>query len=56
MQLKKEKPLTVFSQMHTGFKKHFKESLLLLCGKQTAEDQEQKPEVYCEAIFKIMGA
>lgn len=40
--------------MHADLSEHFKVPLLLLCGKQTAEDAGQKPEEYFEAIFKII--
>lgn len=50
----KKKTFEGFRQMHADLSEHFKVPLLLLCGKQTAEDAGQKPEEYFEAIFKII--
>ena len=55
-QKKKQKNPEVFGQMHAGFSKQFKESLLQQYGKQTAENQEQKPEGCFEATYSLMGA
>ena len=42
--------------MHAGFNKQIKESLLQQYGKQTAENQEQKPEGCFEATYSLVGA
>lgn len=52
----KKKNKQVFGQTHAGFSKQCKESFLQLCGKQTAENQEQKPEGPYKTIFSILGA
>lgn len=52
----KQNKTEVFGQMHAGFSKQFKESLLQQYGKQTAENQEQKPEGCFEATYSLMGA